>query len=192
MTPEPTGGIYRDHGVAVFMQSYGYPDKSGKIDRINFGGIYSVGKDFHIDTSLRLELLGYDREKGVITDMSGGIALLSRTGEVAALWGFAGIMDHWNRKHAKAAYVPSLFRKPPPEYSYGPRVLLCERTDFSLFLRAISESIVYYDPAIKVEGASSPKPITKRRSQFRVGHAQLVQMYHRHEYVDLVASNGLL
>ena len=69
--------------------------------------------------------------------------------------------------HAQAAYVPSLLRNPPPEYSYGPQVLLCEQTDFLLFLKA-----------------SSPKPEIKRRSQFRVAQGDLTVLYHRHEIVE--------
>ena len=187
MTPEPTGGIYRDQGVAGFMHRYGYPDKSGKPDRVNFGGIYACNRDFHADTGLRLALQGYDHESGKITDMTGGIVLLSRQDEVAASWRFTGLMEHWTRKHAQAAYVPSLYREPPPEYAYGPKVLLCEQTDFSLFLKAVADCTVYYDPAIKMEDASSDSPAIKRRSQFRIRHDQLVKMYYRHEYVVLGA-----
>jgi hypothetical protein len=95
------------------------------------------------------------------------------------------MMAHWNRKHAQAAYVPSLFRTPPPEYSYGAQVLLCEKTDFLMFLKAFSVGTVYYDPAVKVEKASSAKPEIKRRSQFRVAHADLAGLYERHENVVL-------
>lgn len=190
MTPEPTGGIYRDQGVAGFMRRYGYPDKSGKPDRVNFGGIYACNRDYHADTGLRLVLQGYDSESGKITDMTGGIVLLSRQDEVAASWKFTGLMEHWTRKHAQAAYVPSLFREPPPEYAYGPRILLCEQTDFSLFLKAVADCSVYYDPAIKMEEASSGRPSIKRRSQLRIKHDQLEKMYYRHEYVTLKIHNS--
>ena len=40
MTPEPTGGLYRDEGVEAFVRIYGYPDRSGRPDRINFGGVH--------------------------------------------------------------------------------------------------------------------------------------------------------
>lgn len=185
LTPEPTGGIYRDSGVTDFMHKFGYPDKSGKEDRINFGGVYACNKDLHPETGLKLVLDGYDTATGKITNMDGGMALVSARDEVAALWGFTGIMQHWNRKHAQAAYVPSLFRTPPPEYSYGPKVLLCERTDFSLFLKAVASGVVYYDPGIKMEKASSAKPVIKRRSQFRIKHNNLCDMYHQNEVVDL-------
>lgn len=190
MTPEPTGGIYKDAGVANFLKRYGYPDKSGREDRYNFGGVYACNRDFHGETGLRLTLKGFDVPTGRITDMEGGITLLSRNDEVAAQWGFTSIMQHWNRKHAQAAYVPSIFQTPPPEYAYGPKVLLCERTDFTLFLKAIADGVIYYDPAIKVEGASSTKPKIKRRSQFRINHKQLTTMYHHSETVNLNIINN--
>jgi len=90
-----------------------------------------------------------------------------------------------NRKHAQAAYVPSLFRTPPPHYRYGPRIHLCEKTDLTLFLQAVASGTIYYDPAIKLEGMGGAKPALKRRSQFRVRHDQLGQMYHQSETVEL-------
>lgn len=186
MTPEPTGGLYKEEGMLEFMSRYGYPDKSGKEDRVNFGGVYSNVRTYHKDTTLKLRMLGYDYEKQNIVDMNGGIALLDPKDNVAALWKFTGIMDHWNRKHAQAAYIPSLMRKPPPEYCYGAKVLLCEKTDFSLFLKAVTDGVVYYDPGIKVENASSEKPKTKKRSQFRIKHKDLSKMYHKTELVHLL------
>jgi hypothetical protein len=185
MTPEPTGGLYRDEGVGAFMTRYAYADKSGKEDRMNFGGVYACGRDFHPETGLRLVLEGYDTDTGKITDMTGGIALHDRDDRPAAIWRFGGLLEHWNRKHAKAAYMPSLFCTPPPEYSYGPKLLLCEQTDFSLFLKAVACGRVYYDPAIKAEQASSTAPAIKRRSQFRIRHDELGQMYHHTESVQL-------
>ena len=185
MTPEPTGGVYKVEGVSKFMRRFGYTDKSGKVDRINFGGVYTCAKDFHADTGLRIILDGYDTESGKITNIDGGIALIDRSSEVAAHWSFKGMMKHWNRKHAQAAYIPSLFRTPPPEYSYGPRVLLCEQTDFMLFLKAFAEGVVYYDPAVKVENASGAYPLIKRRSQFRIRHQLLSKMYYRSEVVEI-------
>lgn len=185
MTPEPNGGIYSAQGVPDFLRRFGYADKSGKADRINFGGIYAIGRDCHADTGLRLALDGYDARSGKITDMDGAIILETQNHEIAASWGFSGLLEHWNRKHAKAAYIPSLFQTPPPEYAYGCRVLLCEETDFLLFLQAVASGKVYYDPGIKMEKASSSSPKPKRRSQFRIKHNSLTTMYHRSEVVDL-------
>lgn len=185
MTPEPTGGFYRYQGVTAFLHKFGYPDKNGKPDRINFGGIYACGRNYHADTGLRIEVDGFDVSSGKITDLDGCIALRNQDGESAAIWSLKAMMEHWNRKHAQAAYVPSLFRTPPPQYSYGPRVLLCEQTDFLLFLSAMASGAVYYDPGIKIEKASSEHPEIKRRSQFRVKHSQITDIYHQHEIVAL-------
>ena len=132
-----------------------------------------------------MKLTGFDPDTGKIIDLNGGLALVDAAEGIAASWTFKGMMAHWNRKHALAAYVPSLFRTPPPEYSYGGHALLCEQTDFLLFLKAFSAGKVYYDPGIKVENASSHTPAIKRRSQFRVAHADLTQLYQRHETVQL-------
>ena len=43
MTPEPTAGFYRESGVERFTRRFGYPDKRGRADRINFGGPYKCG-----------------------------------------------------------------------------------------------------------------------------------------------------
>lgn len=188
LTPEPTGGLYCENGVAEFIRRFGYADKSGKADRFNFGGIYACNRDHHPETGLQLRMVGYDNNTSKITDITGGIALLDRKDEVAALWRYTDIIDHWNHKHAQAAYVPSLYRTPPPEYHYGPRILLCEQTDLTLFLRAVAEGVVYYDPGIKIENSSTPKPSIKRRSQFRIKHNQLTQMYHKSEVVVLSSS----
>ena len=184
MTPEPTGGIYRTEGVAEFMNRFGYPDQSGKPDRINFGGRYDCQRQHHAMTGLRMTLTGYDTDTGKITDLDGGLNLIDVDEEIAASWSFKGMMAHWNRKHAQAAYVPSLFQTPPPEYSFGAHILLCEQTDFLLFLKAFAAGTIYYDPAVKMENASSANPKIKRRSQFRVAHAGLTQLYQQHEHVQ--------
>jgi MvaI/BcnI restriction endonuclease family len=185
MTPEPTGGIYRTDGVAAFLKRFGYPDQAGRPDRLNFGGRYDCRRDSHPLTGLRMIMSGYDPVADRITDLDGGMALINAADEIAASWTFKGMMAHWNRKHAQAVYVPSIFRAPPPEYSYGSKVLLCEQTDFLLFLRAFAAGRIYYDPAVKVEQASSGGPVIKRRSQFRVAHADLTQLYQRHEQIQL-------
>lgn len=94
MTPEPTGGLYRDEGVATFLRRYGYADRSGKADRINFGGVYAASRDFHPETGLMLRLAGFDAATGKIIDLDGGIVLLDRDDNIAASWGFRGIIAH--------------------------------------------------------------------------------------------------
>jgi hypothetical protein len=146
-------------------------------DRINFGGVYKIGEDTHDRTGLALRIAGFDAESKKITDMTGGVYLLSRDDRVAAVWNFSGIMDHWNRKHARAVYVPSMSRKPPPEYRFGGQIMLCEQTDFLMFLSAVASGSLYYDPGIKMENASSDRPRIKRRSQFRMRHVDISSLY---------------
>ena len=187
MTPEPTGGVYRDEGVEMFLRRFGYPDKAGKAGRINFGGVYANDRDFHAETNLALRIIGFDAESGKITDVDGAIMLMARDDTIAASWGFKGIMAHWNRKHAKAAYVPSLMQGPPPEYSYGSVVQMNEGTDVLLLLGAFASGAVYYDPGIKMENADTDRPVTKRRSQFRVKHNKLNALYSHNAVVDLLS-----
>lgn len=130
-----------------------------------------------------MTMSGYDAVSGKMTDVNGGITLVNADLEIAASWSFKGMMAHWNRKHAKAAYVPSLFRTPPPEYRYGGQVLMCEQTDFLRFLKSFAAGKIYYDPGIKIEEATSSRPRTKQRSQFRVAHGDLIDLYERHDVV---------
>ncbi|WP_282158837.1 MvaI/BcnI family restriction endonuclease [Shimia thalassica] len=185
MTPEPTGGFYRDAGVEAFLRRFGYPDKSGKEGRINFGGVYTNIKGHHPDTGLALRLKGFDAANGKIEDLDGSIVLVDKDGEPGATWSFRDIMAHWNRKHAKAAYVPSIMKSPPPFYRYGGVVQLCEETDVLLLLKAIAAGSAYYDPGIKMEKADSAKPLIKRRSQFRIKHSGLSALYRNFEEVSL-------
>lgn len=183
MTPEPNGGLYREQGAAAFLRRYGYADKSGRADRINFGGIYAVNRDFHPDTGLALKMTGYNSATSKLSDLDGGIFLIDRKDNIAASWSFRGIIAHWNRKHAKAVYVPSIMHFPPPLYRYGAAIKICEGTDVLLLLTAVSSGTVYYDPGIKIEDAGKEKYSIKRRSQFRVRHLALRELYKNSETI---------
>lgn len=182
MTPEPTGGFYKERGVEAFIRKFGYPDQRGRVDRMNFGGIHKVGERHH-NTHLTMTLEGYDAERQRITDTSGNIALVSDRGVVAASWAFSGLLEHWSRKHTKAAYVPSQCRKDPAwQYHYGDKVRLAQGADSLRLLRALNEGAVYYDPGIKLENVSG-KSTTKRRSQFRIASKSINALY---DTVDVV------
>lgn len=185
MTPEPDGGFYSNRGVEAFIRKFGYADKAGRADRYNFGGIHKYGER-HPTTGLTLTLLGYDRENNKVTDPSGGLALVNEKGAEAAVWHYRKLIDHWKRKHAQAVYVPSLSRADDArEYRYGKMVRLGVGTDFFRFLEAIATQRIYYDPGIKLERASSNKPVTKRRSQFRVKSGKLDALYVSMSIVDV-------
>jgi hypothetical protein len=176
MTPEPTGGYYKEKGVEAFVRSYGYKDKRNRDDRMNFGGIHSVGKHQGL-TGLTMELIGYDFENNEIVNPDGLIALVDNHGNHAASWAFSGLLAHWSKKHSKAVYVPSMKRTEPKwQYCYGPRVRLGEGTDSLKLLSALACGFVYYDPGIKLENAST-KPAVKRRSQFRIASKNIAALY---------------
>jgi hypothetical protein len=186
MTPEPTAGFYRDRGVIDFVFKFGYQDRMDREDRYNFGGVHKAGVQ-HPSTNLTLTLDGYDATSGKITDANGGITLYSEAGEPAATWLFADLMTHWNRKHAQAVYVPSISRSAGElnEYHYGMVVRMGEGTDFPRFLRCVADGVVYYDPGIKVENASTnPKP--KRRNQFRVKSREIGALYDKFTVENLL------
>jgi hypothetical protein len=92
----------------------------------------------------------------------------------------------WNRKHAQAVYVPAEFRLGSTrEYRYGARVNLGEGTDLLRLISAVARGFVYYDPGIKLEGASTEHPSTKRRSQFRIKSGDLPALYASFAQVDV-------
>jgi MvaI/BcnI restriction endonuclease family len=183
-TPEPTGGIYKVEGVEHFLRNYGYPDKSGKEDRINFGGVHKVNERLEL-TNLELRLIGFDEESGKIRSTNGRIALVDINENETASWSFASMLLHWNRKHNQACYVPSLSETANErQYKYGNNIILGTGTDFQLFLGQMANGNIYYDPGIKMEN-SSTKPKIKKRSQFRIKSQNLPNLYKRNEIIDI-------
>jgi hypothetical protein len=183
MTPEPNGGLYVTAGPEAFLRKFGYADRSGIKDRINFGGVHRFGVR-HAATTLQLALTGWDVAKGEMTKLGGGIELLDAHGGVAARWSFESLLNHWKRKHAKAVYVPSNCALEPRRYRYGKKVLTGIGTDFPLLLAAFARGAAFYDPGIKLENASS-QPALKRRSQFRIQMKDISTLYEKTEWLDL-------
>ncbi|MFY7937250.1 MAG: MvaI/BcnI family restriction endonuclease, partial [Flavobacterium sp.] len=151
MTPEPTDGIYKSEGTEAFLRKYGYADKTGREDRINFGGVHKTGIK-HSLTNLEMQLIGYDPESGKIRNSNGRIALVDIDGNETASWSFSSMLLHWNRKHNQACYVPSLSDTDNERhYRYGNNIILGTGTDFQLFLGQMANGNIYYDPGIKME-----------------------------------------
>ena len=188
MTPEPDGGFYTESGVIDFVTTYGYPDRSGKPDRFNFGGKHQVGK-CQARTGLVMQLIGFDADSASITDAEGSIALVDNSDQIAASWSFAKLMGHWKNKHTQAVYVPCLKQieeqSKAVSYHYGKDVELGVGTNFEMVLLAMYSGSVFYDPGIKLENMSSPKPKTKRRSQFRTNHKEIKNLYKQFSPVDV-------
>lgn len=183
-TPEPIAGVYADEGLVAFIHRYGYLDTRGRDDRLNFGGIYRAHQSAHARTGLRLVMDGFNADTGKYL-ATGAIQLLDNKDNVAAAWSFAKLMDHWKTKHAHAAFVPSQASQTGDrQYRYGRSIQLGEGAEFRLFLRAIHDRKVYYDPGIKLEGVSTTKPKPKKRSQFRVSSKDLPSLYVSSRIVD--------
>lgn len=186
MTPEPDLGFYSREGVAKFVRAFGYPDKNGVPNRMNFGGTHYYGKR-HATTGLTLMLEGYDSASGKITDLtSGGVYLISDKNVDAAGWSFAKMVNHWKKKHGQAVFVPSVKdkTKSPATYQFGRRIYLAEGTEPLKLLRAFEGGKVYYDPGIKLEKMNEAKPQHKARNQFRVRVRSLPSLYDRVSLVD--------
>ncbi|HBC0467143.1 MvaI/BcnI family restriction endonuclease [Legionella pneumophila] len=189
MTPEPDGGYYKEHGGKQFVLVFGYPDKCGKPDRFNFGGIHQANKICQA-TNLTLRVYGFDNEQSLITDARGYLALVTQDKIVAASWSFAKLMEHWKCKHSQVAYVPCIKRlgaRGLAEYHFGKEIELGVGTNFERFLSAMYSQHIYYDPGIKLEYVSSHNPRIKKRSQFRIKHKDISSLYKSYDVVDILS-----
>lgn len=176
-TPEPSGGIYVSSGAQEFVRQFGYRDTRGREDRLNFGGIYRCNAPPNGRTKLRLILDGYEPESGLFK-ADGAIRLIDHNESDALSWSFAKIMDHWKKKHAHAAYIPcEQLTEPSRRYRYASQIQIGEGAQFKLFLKGVAEGKIFYDPGIKLENASTAKPLLKRRSQIRVASNDLGALY---------------
>lgn len=186
MTPEPTGGIYKTEGAETFIRKYGYADKTGRENRMNFGGVHKTGIRHQL-TNLEMKLIGFDVESGKIRSTNGRIALVDKHDNETASWSFSSLLLHWNRKHNQACYVPSLSEtEDARQYKYGNKIILGTGTDFQLFLGQMANGNIYYDPGIKMENVST-KPKIKKRSQFRIKSQYLSNLYKSNEILDITA-----
>lgn len=181
MTPEPTGGIYGENGVEVFVRKFGKPTGN---DTLYFTGLHKANSK-NSTTGLTLVVNGFNSAKKVIENVNGAVELLTESGECAASWSFEGLLTKWNKKHAQAAYVPyNSNQAEPPAYQYNSPTLMGEGTNFNLYLSALSAGLVVFDPASKVMNASTLKSTVKARSQFRIPVKKLTNLYQTFEPVD--------
>ena len=74
-------------------------------------------------------------------------------------------------------------KQTPPTYLYSSPTLLGEGTSFNLYLWALINGLVIFDPGTKVMNASTEKSSTKSRSQFRMSVKQLPHLYQKFEAV---------
>ena len=187
LTPEPDGGVYVESGLADFMRLYGYPPVNGVLNRLNFGGIH-VLNSICDKTGLELRFEGYDYAHNTISDSEGFVGLFDSNGCIAASWSFAKLLEHWQRKHAQAVYVPCLKVTDPQlgvGYQYGGEVELGVGTTFEKMLTGFTSSHIYYDPGINVKNLDTNQPKSKKRSQFRIKHQHLSSLYEQYSLVSL-------
>lgn len=176
MTPEPDSGYYGREGVEAFVRRYGHVADG---DTLYFTGMHRAGVAC-TSTGQELTVRGFDASTAKIVDVDGGLYLVGEGGEDSAGWSFRRLLEHWGRKHASAAYVPYEARDTGgPEYRYTSPAMLGEGTSFEKFLKALVSGLVVYDPGPKVMAASTVKPKTKARSQFRIGRKNLGELYVR-------------
>lgn len=181
MTPEPDGGFYKEKGGIDFVREYGYVSTS---ERMDFTGYHRCGIT-QKKTGLTLNIDGFDFSNNKILNPSGGICLTDKKDNVAASWSFAKMLTHWNRKHSKATYVPSLLNTiPKRQYQYSNNVILGEGTDFSYFINNIANGRIIYDPGIHIDNVTT-KAVLKPRSQFRISSKFIKELYASVEVVDL-------
>lgn len=189
-TPEPDSGLYVTEPFAAFMARYGYPDRNGRPDRLNFGGRHIANGLKHHLTGLRMILDGYNPTSG-LTNANGAIRLIDDADREVMAWSFAKIMEHWKIKHAHAAFVPCEGQtQPERKYRYGADVLLCEGAEFRLVLKSIACGALFYDPGIKLEGISSDHPTPKKRSQFRINSKNLPALYKSSRIANVCSESG--
>ena len=182
MTPEPTGGFYREDSPQAFVRRYG-SHSTKHTDRMDFAGRHIFEKP-NLRSGLTLQLQGYDKDKSIITDTGGCVALIDGAGTVAASWDFAGLLKHWNRKHNQAVYVPSIRPAGTSTYQYSNMVSTAEGTDFLKLIGGFAAGAVFYDPGINVENIST-NPTAHLRSQFRILSRNLPGLYHTMTEHDL-------
>lgn len=185
MTPDPDKGLAHEKGTKEFVKKFGYKDRSGKENRINFGGIYRNGIAPHHLTGLKLKIYGY--ENGEITDSKGSISLVDKKGEQVAIWSFEKIMVHWTRKHFKAVFIPSEQKIEGKNvfYRYSNKISLGQNSKFVKFLELVEKGLVYLDPALKVELNENGKEEIKTRYQFRIRKKDASSLYQLFQNVEL-------
>jgi hypothetical protein len=183
MVPNADGGYRIDQGFTAFMARYGYPDKTGRQNRTNFGGQFYADKTVSNRTvPLTMIIDGFDQINVSITNAEGGVCLIEADGTVALRWSFGKILGQWSHKHDHAVYIPSMTQdNPSRQYQYGGRILICEMTSPILLLKAFAEGKIFLDPGLKLD-INDSRAVHKERHQFRIKQNLLSTLYHSATY----------
>lgn len=180
MTPEPTKGLYIDD-LFNFLKAHGTNLKENRMD---FASRHTVGET-NIKSGLTMHLEGYDPKTGDIIDPSGGLALRDHQNVLAAYWGFDKLVDHWKKKHSNTCFVTyQRIQGMPPSFHYGPHIILGKGASLDLFLRALYQSVIFYDPGVNMK-LDNGKWRPKKRNQFRVRWTDIDKLYQQIKKIDL-------
>jgi hypothetical protein len=179
----PDGGEFQRLGAGDFIRARGHLNP--QLRRFDFAGVHRLG---HTPprTGARLSIEGYDGEN---LQADGSVGIVANDETVLMSWSFAKLMDHWGRKHALAAYIPSENRDVTTaegtirEYRFGQTVYLGTGTDFTFFLDALRDGTVRYDPGMHAPATAGDNTI-KVRSLFRISSADLSRLYREFASVD--------
>lgn len=162
MTPAPTSGAVVDMTGQEFMRDFGRLNKDTQ--RWDFTGSH---------TAIRVPG-GKATTKMLVSDNE--VQLVHQKSETLAMgWRIPDLLDHWARKHERAAYVQYQKLAGPKEFAYGPFIHLGQGIDFGWFWQALSNGSITIDPACNMpDGSTSFK---KARYQFRCSLVQLAALY---------------
>jgi len=164
-----------------FLLTYGTNIQTGRMD---FASRHDMGQP-NPKSGLILRLEGYDPGSGEIMDSAGGLTLRDKENRLAAYWGFDKLVGHWKKKHDKTCFVS--YQKhvgTPPSYHYGPLVTLCKGSTLNLFLGALYQSVIYYDPGVNMK-LKDERWRAKKRNQFRVRWVDIDKLFSEITEVDL-------
>lgn len=178
MTPNPDAGVFCEIPASDWIARYGYPDRKGRPDRLNYGGVYRNGEVVSL-TSHRLTVDPLSAH--------GGIHLRDSSGVTVATWSYTKLLEHWITKHQQCMYVPyeKTHREGHPWFQYFFPVACGINTEFSLFHKALQRKSTFIDPGCKLEGFGSAAPKAKVRFQFRSKFSALNLLYKQFQYVAL-------
>jgi hypothetical protein len=183
-TPEPDFGLYTE-SFEAFMRRYGYVSGSDLrltgVHRANVrcakSGLTLKMREWRQDDNGEMVAHPYDPSTSLTSKMGlVEVVLEDDEGFVAAGWSLERLMNNWGVKHNEVVYLSAsktdnLNEEEVAEgYAYqvtfAPRVMWCRGTSAEHLLRAISEGVIFLDPAPKFVPGDPSK--NKRRAQWRV------------------------
>ncbi len=176
MTPNPDAGVFSEIPASDWIARYGYPDRKGRPDRLNYGGVYRNG-----------EVVSLTSHQLTVDPLSahGGIHLRDPSGVAVATWSYTKLLEHWITKHQQCMYVSyeKTHRKGDTWFQYFFPVACGINTEFSLFHKAFQGKSIFIDPGCKLEGSGDAAPKAKVRFQFRSRFSALNLLYKQFQYV---------